>query len=97
VSQTLIQYLEESNLYAMDFSANLSLISPGELLATVVSVGSDPAAGLTISEEQIEDAGKRVLFRIVPDTVGSYEIRVKVTTSLGNTKQDKGTLLVRDL
>jgi hypothetical protein len=97
VAQTLIEYLGESNLYAIDFSANLSLVSPGELLSTVVSVDSDPAAGLSISEQSVESAGKRVLFRIIPSATGSYEIRCTTTTTQGNTKMGKGTLLVREL
>jgi hypothetical protein len=95
--QTLIEYVEESNLYAMDFSATMSQLTPGETLSTLVLVESDPVAGLTITEKSLDVNGKRVLFRITPDTAGSYEIRVKATTSQGNTKQGKGTLLVEEL
>lgn len=95
--QTLIEYVEESNLYAMDFSANLSQLAPGEILSTLTSVDSEPPTGLNITEKAIDENGKRAVFRIAPVTKGSYEIRVKAVTNQGNTKQGKGTLIVQEL
>lgn len=97
MAQPQLTYLEEDDLYAIDFSSLLSLVQSGELITEVVSVVSVPEDGITISEEDVEDAGKRIRFRIVPVTIGAYEIQAKVRTNQNNTKVDKVTLTVDEL
>jgi len=92
-----LAYIEESDLFAMDFSARLGLVVPAETLSTIESVQALPEEGVTISEESIDASGKRALFRIESSVAGSYEIRVKVTTNQGNTKRGKGTLNVEEV
>ncbi len=88
---TLTKQPTESRVYTMDFSNNMD---DAESLASVTSVTSAPT-GLTVGTATA--IGKLVAFRLSSGTSNtSYKITVVTVTSMGNTLEGQGFLMVKD-
>ena len=89
----LVKQPSESNVYTFEFR---QLLDDGETLASVVSVSGSPA-GLTLGTPT-HNANSRVQVRISGGAVDvKYKVTAIVTTSLNNTKEGEGYLVVADV
>lgn len=93
MSTTNIKQPGESRMYTMDFTPLLA--RDGESLVSAV-VAAEPA-GLTLDGTAVVSE-RMAQQRIAGGTAGmSYKVTFTVTTSLGNTLEGEGNLIVRDL
>lgn len=91
--QRLVKGTQESRLFGIDFSR---LLNSGEALTAITSVVSSPTgttADLVISGQSIN--GTQVQFRVSGgQTQITYQITAVVQTSLGNTLEGAGRLVI---
>lgn len=91
--QRLVKGTQESRVYAIDFSR---LLATGETLSTITSVAATPTgttADLVITGQVI--SGSQVQFRLSGgQTQIVYELEAIVVTSLGNTLEGAGRLVI---
>lgn len=89
--ETLYKQPTESRVYTMDFSPNMVT---GETISSVTSFTVSPS-GLT--SNTATPNGQEVNFRLSGGTANTqYKITCVVATSLGNTLEMEGYLLVED-
>lgn len=89
--QSFIKQPTESRAYTMDFAPNMST---GETITSVTSVVSTPT-GLTVGSNTI--SGQRAQVRLSGGTAGiAYNVTFIVVTSLSNTLEAEGILVVTD-
>lgn len=92
MSDTRVKQPAESRLFSMDFTADLS---PAEVLVTASCTAAP--TGLTLTGPASVNS-KVAQQRIAGGTAGTrYKVTFVVTTSLGNTLEAEGYLLVKDL
>ena len=89
----LIKQPSEDNVYTFEFR---QLLADEESISSVTSVSGAPS-GLTIGAPT-HDSNSKVHVRISGGAADvKYKITAVVTTSLGNTKEGEGYLLVTDI
>lgn len=92
----LVKQPSESRVYAVDFSANLT--SSETIAASPAPTVTATPSGLTITSVASDTTGKKVQFRVSGGTNGiQYKVTSVVVTSLGNTLEEEGILIVKDL
>jgi len=91
-TQTLNKQPSESRVYAMDFSAKMDATD------SVASVSSITVLPATLTYTTPTPSGKSVVMRLsggVDNT--QYKVTVIIVTTLGNTLEGEGFLLVKDI
>lgn len=95
MSHPLTKQPSESRIYAFNFSANLA--SGETIVASPVPTVTATPTGLTISSVAPDSTGKKVQCRIASGTDGiQYKVTSTATTSLGNTLEEEGDLVVEN-
>lgn len=90
-ADTCVKQPSESRGYSINF---VNLLASGDSLASVISVSASPA-GLTLGSAST--SGTSVQFTISGGAAGvSYRIEAIVTTTLGETIEGDGVLVVAD-